>query len=153
MHITSNMKVSTSSRISSSLMVAPSCWASKSKSRNANRLFAPETTRLDTLLLPSWIHQNTAPSVVYHLHDHWANPFFPPNGFTCITRYKSSTTVRLNSLNRLVFGGVSKVAKSDCLIRPVFVSQSVVCLSVCPNWTTRLPLDGISRHLVFEYFS
>ena len=26
------------------------------------------------------------------------------------------------------------------------------CLSVCPHATTRLPLDGFSRNLIFEYF-
>jgi hypothetical protein len=33
------------------------------------------------------------------------------------------------------------VAKSDCLLR-----------RVCPHGTTRLPLDGFSLNLVFEYF-
>ena len=27
-----------------------------------------------------------------------------------------------------------------------------VCLSVCPHGTTRLPLDGFSLNLIFEYF-
>jgi hypothetical protein len=27
-----------------------------------------------------------------------------------------------------------------------------VCPSVCPHGTTRLPLDGISWNLIFEYF-
>ena len=41
---------------------------------------------------------------------------------------------------------LSKIAKSDYAARHIR-------LSVCPNGTNRLPLEGFSRILISEYFS
>jgi len=54
-------------------------------------------------------------------------------------------------------GHICKTLKSDYWLRhacppPVRLS-ACVCVSVRPHRTTRLPLDGLSKNLIFQYFS
>jgi hypothetical protein len=54
----------------------------------------------------------------------------------------------LNSmLILMVLGAFAKFLKTTMSLR------LSICSSVCPHGTVRLPLDGFSRNLVFEYFS
>jgi len=46
-----------------------------------------------------------------------------------------------------------KFCASSWLITKINSSHLSVWPSVCPHETTRLPLDGFSRNLIFEYFS
>ena len=39
-----------------------------------------------------------------------------------------------------------------CPILHIFRRTSSFVMSVCPHGTTRLPLDGLSRNLIFQYF-
>ena len=53
--------------------------------------------------------------------------------------------------NEIGFLGTFTIfAKSDYLLCHVCPS---VCSSVCPHWTIRLPQNGFSWNLIFEYFS
>ena len=49
----------------------------------------------------------------------------------------------------LIFRRVRKIAKIVSYLRHVYLSVRPYAL---PHGTTRLPLDGFSRNLIFEYF-
>ena len=58
----------------------------------------------------------------------------------------STTTVGIQTFLAVCFRRICKIAKSGYQLR-------YICTSVCPNGTTRLPMDGFSWNFILEYFS
>ena len=74
-----------------------------------------------------------------------------PSRYSCQATGFEVFLVSLGRLRNLCWhhsflGAFAKYAKTDYWLRHV-------CSSVCPHGTTRLPLDGFSLNLIFEYFS